>query len=157
MVGCLIFYLKTYFHDTHRFNKENKDWIAAPLPAHRMKYQLHNPVGPLWYQNHHLIPLSHLRPSGPPPSLFPPVFPSLTPSSSSDDTARVLSGTPPGSSPHTPNASQVGLDGRPRSRRTSQTAQDNVDLLDVTDPWGTNWHHQSPYDPISTDEHEVTI
>lgn len=58
------------------------------------------------------------------------------------------SGTPSHSPLPTPDSSQtrVADSGKPRSRKTSQTTPDNVDLLDVTDPWGTNWHHQSPYD-----------
>jgi len=57
----------------------------------RMGYDLHNPAGPPFYRNLHLLPPS-------------------------------------------------------RSRNNSQSTPDNVDLLDLTDPWGTSWHHTSPYD-----------
>ena len=57
----------------------------------RMGYDLHNPAGPPFYRNFHLLPPS-------------------------------------------------------RSRNNSQSTPDNVDLLDLTDPWGTSWHHTSPYD-----------
>ncbi|KAL4070768.1 hypothetical protein J3A83DRAFT_3268807 [Scleroderma citrinum] len=59
-----------------------------------------------------------------------------------------------------PNSSQVRIPetgGKPRSRKTSQ---DNVDLMDVSDPYGTHWHHESPYDagtntsPVSVDQPE---
>jgi hypothetical protein len=54
----------------------------------------------------------------------------------------------------TPSSSQtrVAEGQKPRSRKTS----DNVDLMDVTDPWGTSWHHTSPYDiglPATSDAH----
>ncbi|KIP12547.1 hypothetical protein PHLGIDRAFT_124072 [Phlebiopsis gigantea 11061_1 CR5-6] len=65
------------------------------------------------------------------------------------DTAQAPSPTrTPSSSPlPTPTSSQVRIhDVRVRTRKISQTAHDNVDMLDHTDPWGTNWHHQSPYD-----------
>jgi hypothetical protein len=61
----------------------------------------------------------------------------------------------------TPTSSDTRVaDGGRRSRKTSQTTPDNIDLLDVTDPWGTNWHHQSPYDWFgqtanSVDTHDV--
>ena len=55
--------------------------------------------------------------------------------------------TPSGSPLPTPTSSQTRIhDIRGRTRKISQTAHDGVDLLDGTDPWGTNWHHQSPYD-----------
>ncbi|CAL1695181.1 unnamed protein product [Somion occarium] len=55
--------------------------------------------------------------------------------------------TPSGSPLPTPTSSQTRIhDIRVRTRKVSQTAHDDVDMLDVTDPWGANWHHQSPYD-----------
>ncbi|KAI0080342.1 hypothetical protein K474DRAFT_1638045, partial [Panus rudis PR-1116 ss-1] len=55
--------------------------------------------------------------------------------------------TPSGSPLPTPSSSQTRIhDVRIRTRKISQTAHDTVDLLDITDPWGTNWHHHSPYD-----------
>ena len=122
---------------------------AVPLPVHRGRYPLHNPFGPRWYRNHHLIPPAQPRPK----SFFSPSFPSIPPAQleSLDDRSRALdpNRTPSGSPLPTPTSSQTGITdngGRTRSRKTSQTAPDPVDLLDVTDPWGTNWHHQSPYD-----------
>jgi len=130
----------------------NKEGLAA-VPTHRTKYPIHNPFGPRWYKNQHLIPPSQLRP---PPSIFSPSFPSLSPSTHerSEDQSRIPgpSRTPSGSPLPTPTSSQTGIaenGGKPRSRKTSQTAHDPVDLLDVTDPWGTNWHHQSPYDMLN--------
>ncbi|KAJ2966916.1 hypothetical protein NUW54_g13667 [Trametes sanguinea] len=61
--------------------------------------------------------------------------------------------TPSGSPLPTPTSSQIRIQEppKPRSRKVSQTAHDNVDMMDGTDPWGTNWHHQSPYDIQSND------
>jgi len=148
----------------------SKEELAAiPLPSPRMKFPLHNPVGPRWYKNYHLIPPSQIRPAARPPSVFSPSFPPMASASlqeRSEDATRMLapSRTPSNSPLPTPNSSQTGVEdtGKPRSRKTSQTAHDNVDLLDVTDPWGTNWHHQSPYDiglsngPVSVDVQEVS-
>lgn len=136
----------------------------------KMKYHIHNPVGPRWYKNHHLIPSSRTRPAVRPPSVFSPSFPPMASSSlqdRSEESTRMPgpSQTPSNSPLPTPNSSQTRVEdasGKPRSRKTSQTAHDNVDLLDVTDPWGTNWHHQSPYDiglsngPITIDVHDVS-
>lgn len=125
-------------------------WGSVPLPTFKVRYHLHNPLGPRWYKNYHLIPPSQMRPSMRPPTFFSPSFPpmgtSSTPERSED--AAGTSGTPSHSPLPTPDSSQtrVADGGKPRSRKTSQTTPDNVDLLDVTDPWGTNWHHQSPYD-----------
>ncbi|KAF8898948.1 hypothetical protein BD779DRAFT_1464993 [Infundibulicybe gibba] len=143
----------------------NKDtWTAPSHLSHKMRYNIHNPVGPRWYRNHHLIPPSQTRPAARPPSVFSPSFPPMASASTQDrseDSTRLAgpSRTPSGSPLPTPDSSQtrVGDGGKPRSRKTSQTAHDTVDLLDVTDPWGTNWHHQSPYDvglgngPVSLD------
>ena len=132
----------------------NKEAWSSPLPAFKLKYNLHNPVGPRWYKNHHLIPPSHIRPATRPPSVFSPTFPPMASSTlqdRSEDSTRLPgpSRTPSNSPLPTPNSSQTRVEdsgARPRSRKSSQTAHDNVDLLDVTDPWGTNWHHHSPYD-----------
>jgi zinc finger CCCH domain-containing protein 13 len=132
-------------------NSSVKDtWTSVPLPNFKVKYHLHNPLGPRWYRNHHLIPPSQIRPSLRPPTFFSPSFPPISSSSMPErsEDAAGTSGTPSHSPLPTPDSSQtrVADGGRPRSRKTSQTTPDNVDLLDVTDPWGTNWHHQSPYD-----------
>lgn len=82
----------------------------------------------------------------------------------SEDSTRLPgpSRSPSGTPLPTPNSSQVRIPDpsvKPRSRKTSQ---DNIDLMDVSDPWGTRWHHESPYDagtnisPVSVDSPEVT-
>ncbi|KAG1757790.1 hypothetical protein EDB19DRAFT_65173 [Suillus lakei] len=122
------------------FKKEN-DMAAANTSSYRIKYPLHNPAGPKWYKNYHLIPPAQLNP---------------------EDSIRLPgpSRTPSGTSLQTPSSSQIRIPdsgGKPRSRKTSQ---DNADLLDASDPWGTHWHHQSPYDtgtnisPVSVDPPE---
>jgi len=130
--------------------KKETDMAAANHSTFRIKYPLHNPVGPKWYKNYHLIPPAQLnRPS----SVFSPSFPPMAPSvlDRSDDSTRLPgpSRTPSGTSLQTPSSE------KPRSRKTSQ---DNADLLDASDPWGTHWHHQSPYDttPVSIDPPEAS-
>ncbi|KAG2045059.1 hypothetical protein BDR03DRAFT_848073, partial [Suillus americanus] len=82
----------------------------------------------------------------------------------SEDSIRLPgpSRTPSGTSLQTPSSSQIRIPesgGKPRSRKKSQ---DNADLLDASDPWGTHWHHQSPYDtgtnisPVSVDSPEAS-
>jgi hypothetical protein len=59
--------------------------------------------------------------------------------------------SPSGSPIPTPSSSQTRIidpSGKVRTRKVSNTAHDNVDLLDASDPYGTNWHHQSPYDGL---------
>ncbi|KAF8224241.1 hypothetical protein L208DRAFT_495016 [Tricholoma matsutake] len=147
------------------YNKET----SSSLPGFKQKYNIHNPVGPRWYKNHHLIPPSLVKPATRPPSVFSPSFPPMASSTLQDrpeDLTRLPgpSRTPSNSPLPTPNSSQTRVEDagiKPRSRKTSQTAHDNVDLLDVTDPWGTNWHHHSPYDiglsngPISVDAQDA--
>lgn len=131
--------------------KKESDLAAANISSFRIKYPLHNPVGPKWYKNHHLIPPALLNPSNRPPSVFSPSFPPMAPSlqDRSQESSRLPgppSRTPSATTLPTPSSSQVRipeLAGKPRSRKTSQ---DNADLLDASDPWGRNWHHQSPYD-----------
>ncbi|KAH7914780.1 hypothetical protein BJ138DRAFT_1110302 [Hygrophoropsis aurantiaca] len=146
--------------------KKESDMAAANISTFRIKYPLHNPVGPRWYKNHHLIPPAQLNPGNRPPSYFSPSFPPMAASHSqerSEDSTRLPgpSRTPSSTPLPTPSSSELRipeLGGKPRSRKTSQ---DNVDMLDVTDPWGTHWHHQSPYDagtnvsPISADSPEA--
>jgi hypothetical protein len=131
-------------------NSTVKDTWTATF---KVKYHLHDPLGPRWYKNHHLIPPSQMRPSLRPPTFFSSSFPPISTSSMPEhsELAAGPSGTPSQSPLPTPDSSQTRvIDGsKPRSRKTSQTTPDNVDLLDVTDPWGTNWHHQSPYDVFS--------
>ncbi|KAG6866067.1 hypothetical protein C0991_009164 [Blastosporella zonata] len=140
-------------------------WDSVPVPSHKMRYFIHNPVGPRWYKNHHLIPRSETTPAARPPSFFSPSFPPIKSASQDrlDDPTRLAgpSRTPSNSPLPTPNSSQTRVEDRPRARKTSETAHDVVDLWDVTDPWGTNWHHHSPYDiglvngPISADVHDI--
>ncbi|RXW22597.1 hypothetical protein EST38_g3280 [Candolleomyces aberdarensis] len=123
---------------------------AIPHSESQVKYQIHNPLGPRWYKNHHLIPPSQIKPSMRPPTFFSTSFPPISTSSTPDnigESANPSMGASYSPLP-TPTSSQtrVGEGIKPRSRKTSQTTPDNVDLLDVTDPWGTNWHHESPYD-----------
>ncbi|KAK7694980.1 hypothetical protein QCA50_002168 [Cerrena zonata] len=111
----------------------------------RSRYPLWNPIGPRWYKNHHLHPSRDKRP----PTVFSPSFPPMAASAdrSQDGKTPGPSRTPSGSPLPTPSSSQVRIhDVRARTRKTSQTAHDDVDMMDVTDPWGTNWHHESPYD-----------
>lgn len=131
-----------------------KDDLASNSVAlYKMRFNIHNPVGPRRYYNHHLIPPSQKSASRP-PSIFSPSFPPMATSSvpeQSEESMRMPgpSRTPSNSPLPTPSSSQVrvgDIGSKPRSRKTSQTAHDTVDLLDVTDPWGTNWHHESPYD-----------
>lgn len=141
--------------------KKESDMAAANVSTFRIRYPLHNPDGPRWYKNHHLIPASSRNP---PPSFFSPSFPPMAASAHdlSEDSSRLPgpSRSPSGTPLPTPNSSQVripDIGGKPRSRKTSQ---DNVDLMDLSDPWGTHWHHESPYDagtnnsPISVDSPE---
>ncbi|KAG5647548.1 hypothetical protein DXG03_008901 [Asterophora parasitica] len=146
----------------------NKDsWSQVPLPTFKLRYVIHNPIGPRWYKNHHLVRPSETSAAARPPSFFSPSFPPIASSASqhrSEDAAlqNGQSRTSSASPLPTPNSSQTRVVDKPRSRKTSQTAHDNVDLLDVTDPWGTNWHHHSPYDvglsngPISVDVQDVS-
>ncbi len=126
-------------------------WASVPLPAPKHFYPLHNPVGPRFYRNIHLIPPSQIRPGARPPSVFSPSFPPISTQTSQLSQEHADSGpsrTPSHSTLPTPSSSQTAVGDGPkgRSRKTSQTTPDNVDLMDVTDPWGTNWHHTSPYD-----------
>lgn len=123
----------------------------------RKRYQIHNPVGPRWYKNHHLIPPQR-RQGGRPSSIFSPSFPPIS-ASTGDHPLHTVSmpavpmrRTPSASPIPTPSSSavvvnEVGFGPKLRSRRPSNgSPHDNVDMMDVSDPWGTNWHHQSPYD-----------
>ncbi|KAF7311081.1 Apolipoprotein n-acyltransferase [Mycena chlorophos] len=126
------------------------------------RYAMHNPVGPKWYKNHHLMPPAGSRPAGRPPSVFSPSFPPMSSGDRGEDARMPIMSRSSSKSPlPTPNSSQTRMEdvsNMPRSRKTSQTAHDNVDLMDGSDPWGTAWHHESPYDvgksnsPVSVDE-----
>lgn len=117
-----------------------------------VRYNMHNPVGPRWYKNHHLLPPSGSRPGTRPPSVFSPSFPPMAATGSQErleERMPTLNRSASNSPLPTPNSSQTRMEDAPitpRSRKTSQTAHDTVDLLDGSDPWGTAWHHESPYD-----------
>ncbi|TRM65925.1 hypothetical protein BD626DRAFT_566567 [Schizophyllum amplum] len=135
---------------------ERPDWFTLShwviVPGQVVKYSIHNPVGPRWYRNLHLKPPSVARAR--PSSFFSPSFPPMASASvqeRSEDSVGPLSRSPSNSPLPTPSSSQVRIapeaNGKPRSRKTSLTAaHDTVDLLDASDPYGMNWHHQSPYD-----------
>lgn len=143
-----------------------KEWSAPPLPPHKVRYQIDNPHGPRWYRNYHLIPPSQIKPGMRPPSFFSTAFPPMGTSSTPEHMVEMghpgPSRTPSHSPLPTPTSSDTRVaEGGRRSRKTSQTTPDNIDLLDVTDPWGTNWHHQSPYDWFgqttgSVDTHDLS-
>ncbi|KAJ6621111.1 hypothetical protein B0H10DRAFT_2215379 [Mycena sp. CBHHK59/15] len=152
--------------------KELPAWYRDELHF-SVRYNMHNPVGPRWYKNHHLIPPSHSRPATHPPSIFSPSFPAMNSSGvlqdRSEDVTRMpgLSRSSSNEPLQSPNSSQTRMDNvanLPRSRKTSQTAHDDVDLLDGSDPWGTAWHHESPYDvglssnsPVSIEENPQAV
>ena len=120
------------------------EWAAASALQFRARYPIHNQVGPHFYKNVHLLPPT--RPS----SVFSPSFP---PMSTEPTSAPVVasSHSPSGSPLPTPSSSQTRIvdpSGKVRTRKLSNTAHDNVDLLDGSDPYGTNWHHESPYDGL---------
>ncbi|KAL4241634.1 hypothetical protein ABKN59_000804 [Abortiporus biennis] len=120
--------------------------VIASTAQFRSRYPMHNPIGPRWYRNHHLAPPTFEKR---PPSVFSPSFPPMAAGADRlpDPGLPGPSRTPSSSPLPTPSSSQIRIhDIRGRTRKVSQTAHDNVDMLDVTDPWGTNWHHQSPYD-----------
>ncbi|KAH8990161.1 hypothetical protein EDB86DRAFT_3080505 [Lactarius hatsudake] len=131
------------------------EWAAASALQFRARYPIHNPVGPHVYRNAHLLPPT--RPS----SIFSPSFPPMSTEPASAPPVAVPSQSPSGSPLPTPNSSQTRIidpSGKVRTRKISNTAHDNVDLLDASDPYGTNWHHQSPYDGLglSSDRTAVT-
>src|SRR6266403_466988 len=114
---------------------------AATTRQFRGRYPIHNPVGPRFYRSVHLLPPNR------PASVFSPSFPpmSIEPGSTASP-SRTPSGTPL----PTPSSSETRIpdpSGKGRTRKISNAA-DNVDLLDASDPHGTNWHHESPYDGL---------
>ena len=131
---------------------------AATTRQFRGRYPIHNPVGPRFYRNVHLLPPNR------PASVFSPSFP---PMSTEPVSTTTPSRTPSGTPLPTPSSSEIripDLSGKGRTRKISNAAPDTVDLLDASDPHGTNWHHESPYDglglsgdrnPTSTDVPDV--
>lgn len=113
----------------------------------RLRHPINNPVGPLWYQNVHLLPPSYLQPQSRPPSFFSPSFPPMAVRRESSHEPIHHPYIPRQSPAASPSSSPVGIvETGKRSRKTSQTAQDQVDFLDASDPTGAQWHHESPYD-----------
>ncbi|KAJ7651707.1 hypothetical protein DFH06DRAFT_1207894, partial [Mycena polygramma] len=110
------------------------------------RYPMHNPVGPRWYKNHHLIPPANTRPLGRPPSVFSPYFPAMPPGDRSDVS---LNRSASNSPLPTPDSSQTRMEGVPRSRKTSQTAHDNVDLLDGFGPVGDGMAPRIAHSPTN--------
>ena len=138
--------------DNPQWEAKELEWATTSAIAFSAKHPIHNPMGPRYYKNHHIIP-PHAKRDNRPPSIFSPSFPPMAPSlhTRSQDSSWALdpSRSPSGSPLPTPQSSQTRIhdpSSKSRSRNTSQTAHDNVDLLDVSDPWGQAWHHQSPYD-----------
>ena len=124
------------------------EFATASAAQFRARYPIHNPVGPRWYRNHHLQPPNK---DGRPPSVFSPSFPPMASAPErAQDPSRMAgpSRTPSGSPLPTPTSSQIRIQEppKPRPRKVSQATHDSVDIVDGTDPWGTNWHHSSPYD-----------
>ncbi|KZT41387.1 hypothetical protein SISSUDRAFT_306140 [Sistotremastrum suecicum HHB10207 ss-3] len=104
------------------WHRKQGDWNSTPPAYYRSYYTIDNPVGPRWYLNHHLLRADARSQLRPPLSHHHPAHPSTQNS------------LPDPSQPH-----------EPRKRKISAT-NPNVHLLDGSDPWGTNWHHDSPYD-----------
>jgi hypothetical protein len=120
------------------------EWAAASALQFRARYPIHNQVGPHFYKNVHLLPPN--RPS----SVFSPSFPPMSAEPASVPLVP-SSHSPSGSPLPTPSSSQTRIidpSGKVRTRKLSNTAHDTVDLLDGSDPYGTNWHHESPYDGL---------
>lgn len=138
--------------DNSAWAAKELEWSTSSAVVFKARHPIHNPMGPRYYKNHHIIP-PHAKREVRVPSIFSPSFPPMAPSmhTRSQDSAWAAgpSGSQSGSPVPTPNSSQTRINDpstKSRSRKTSQTAHDNVDLLDATDPWGQPWHHQSPYD-----------
>jgi hypothetical protein len=138
------------------YNPRELERAAMMAGQFRQRYPIHNPIGPRKYRNQHLVPPQR-RQGSRPSSVFSPLFPPISAAHGDHPMHTVSmpgpSRTPSGSPLPTPSSSQVrlnelGIGGRPpRTRKVSQGApHDEVDIMDNTDPWGTNWHHQSPYD-----------
>ncbi|EMD41960.1 hypothetical protein CERSUDRAFT_61918 [Gelatoporia subvermispora B] len=123
---------------------------ATAHAAHfRTKYPLHNRSGPRYYRNLHLLPPARENDA---PATFSPSFPPMPSAPEhSQDPIRLAnrSRTPSGSPLPTPSSSQIRIhdpNTRVRSRKTSQNGPDHVDIVEISDPWGSSFHNQSPYD-----------
>ncbi|KAI0715357.1 hypothetical protein C8Q76DRAFT_693153 [Earliella scabrosa] len=124
---------------------------AASAAQFRVKYPLHNPAGPRWYRNHHLLPPSS---DGRPPSVFSPSFPPMSSAPErGHDPSRMAgpSRTPSGSPLPTPSSSQIRIQEplKPRTRKISTNTQDIVEIPDGTDAWNPYDQKVDPDSPIS--------
>ncbi|KAJ7675372.1 hypothetical protein B0H17DRAFT_1081174 [Mycena rosella] len=125
--------------------KELPSWYSDNS-HHSVRFNMHNPVGPRWYKNHHLVPPANSRPATRPPSVFSPSFPAMASTGGLDrleESSRMpalsrSTSNSPLPTP-TPNSSQTRME-------DAATFPDAVDLLDGSDPHGAAWHHESPYD-----------
>ncbi|KAH9964233.1 hypothetical protein BC827DRAFT_1154192 [Russula dissimulans] len=104
---------------------------------------------PSWYRTETELAAATTRQfRGRPSSVFSPSFPPM----STEPAPTASPSRPPSGTPlPTPSSSQTRIpdpSGKARTRKLSNTTPDNVDLLDASDPHGTNWHHESPYDGL---------
>ncbi|KAI0801026.1 hypothetical protein C8Q74DRAFT_461764 [Fomes fomentarius] len=124
---------------------------TASAVQFRVKYPLHNPAGPRWYRNYHLLPPTH---DGRPPSVFSPFFPPMSSAPErAQDPSRMAgpSRTPSGSPLPTPSSSQIRIQEplKPRTRKISTKTQDNVDTSNSADAWNPYDQTHEPDSPIS--------
>ena len=122
---------------------------TASAAQFRVKYPLHNPVGPRWYRNHHLLPPTV---DGRPPSVFSPSFPPMASAPERGQDPSGMAGpsrTPSGSPLPTPTSSQIRIQEpfHPRSRKVSQSTHHGVEISDGADPHSPNGDHHAQYDP----------
>ena len=115
---------------TPSFTRKQGEWNSAAPAYYESFYELHNPTGPRFYFNHHLAKKGVTR--------LPLMSPGFHTTSTTGSEKSNLSSPPI----KTPDVSTLNLTQRTRKISTS----DNVDLLDITDPWGQNFHHDSRYD-----------
>ncbi|TBU39088.1 hypothetical protein BD309DRAFT_1083644 [Dichomitus squalens] len=134
--------LPTWYH-------REVETATASAAQFRVKYPLHNPSGPRWYRNHHLLPPTV---DGRPPSVFSPSFPPMASAPERGQDPSGMAGpsrTPSGSPLPTPSSSQIRIQEpfHPRVRKVSQTTNQGVDLANGADPNSPDGNHHSPYDP----------
>jgi hypothetical protein len=114
--------------------RKHGEWSRTAPFLYKTHYEIYNPVGPRWYMNHHLRRKGIARITPPPPTAF-----------ATQSTPNELTPSPLTTPTITPQASAISLP--QRRRKISLTSpQVNIDMLDGTDPWGQNYHHDSPYD-----------
>ena len=116
---------------------------TAHAAQFRIKYPLHNPVGPRWYRNHHLRPP---RNDGRPPSVFSPSFPPMASAPErGQDPSRMAgpSRTPSGSPLPTPSSSQIRIQ-EPIKPRSRDASLDGGSSPDGVDNWSRYPHSPEP-------------